>query len=46
MTTPIIFGSGMPMALVALRYDEAGSGKYKMTASKLEIPISQLPEQI
>jgi len=34
----------MPMALVLLRQDEAGSGKYKMAASKLEISIYQLPE--
>jgi len=35
----MISESGIPMALAALRQNEAGSGKYKMAATKLEIPI-------
>jgi len=46
MATFNIFGSVMFMALVVLRSDETGSGQYKMAPSKLDIPISQLHEQI
>ena len=40
------FGTGMPMAPVALILDRVGCGKSNMTAYKPEIPESQLSGEI